>query len=222
MTLHILWTAVSWHVFLWPTASEWHCTFSERQSHHIFLYDQQQVSDIAYFVKGSLITSCLMTNSEWVTLHILRKAVSWHLFLWPTGCEWHCTFCERWSHQIFFYGQQKVSDIAHFVEGSLITSFPLPNSLWVTLHILRKVVSSHVFLWPTGSEWHCTFCEWQSYCIFSYDQQFVSTVAKSFTFILNTPQFMNVWHIVTSYLYISDSEYVAISFPQLPFTLLAS
>jgi len=109
-------------------------------------------------VKGSLITS-LMTNSGWVTYHI---------------CEWH-------SYQIFSFDQQQVSDkVAHFVEGSLITSFPITNSEWVTLHtlwkavsstfpmtnrewvtlhILWKIVLSHLSLWPTVGEWHYTFCK---------------------------------------------------------------
>ena len=161
-----LWKAVSSHPFLWPTGSEWHCTFCERQSDHLFSYDQQGVSDIAHFVKGSLITSFPltnrlwvdiahfvkgslitsfpMTNRLWVTLHILWKAVWSDLFLWPTVCEWHCTFCERQSHHIFSYDQQVVSDIAHFVKGSLITSFPMTNSLWVTFHILWKAVWSHL------------------------------------------------------------------------------
>ena len=158
------------------------------------------MSDIAHFVKGSLITSFPMTNREWVTLHILWKAVSstsfpmtnslwavtlhilWkavssHLFLWLTACKWHCTLCERLSHHIFSYDQQLVSDIAHFVKDSLITYFPMTNSEWVTLQILWKAVSSHLFLWPTVGEWHCTFCERQSHHIFSYDQQEVSDMA---------------------------------------------
>ena len=95
------------------------------------------MSDIAHFVKGSLITSCPITKSQWVTLHILWK-VSSHLFLWPIGSKWHCT---RQSHPIFSYDHR----------------------LWVvTLHILWKSVSSHPFLWPTACEWHCTFCERQS------------------------------------------------------------
>ena len=194
VTWHILWNAVSSHLFLLLTESEWHCTFvkcslttsfpmtnsmwvtlCERwESHHIFSYDQQYVSDIAHFVKhslmpsfpvtnrgwvhctfckGSLITSFPMTNrlwvalhfvkhsliasfpmtnSLWVTLHILSNTVSSHLFLLPTACEWHCTFCERY---IFSYHQQEVSDIAHFVKGSLITYFPTTKSKWVILHI---------------------------------------------------------------------------------------
>ncbi len=127
VTLHILWKAVSSHLFLWPTGCEWHCTFYDRQSHHIFSYDQQQVSYIVHFVKSSLNASFPMTNSKWVTLDVLLKAtVSSHLFQWPTVCEWHCTF---W-HYIFSHDQQGVSDIhAHFVKGSLITSFPMTNSL---------------------------------------------------------------------------------------------
>ena len=174
--VHILWRAAAWYLFLWSTASEWHCTFYERQSHHIFFYDQQQVSDIAHFakpvsshlcydqqfvsdiahfVKGGLITAFLMTTREYVTLHILWKGVSSQLFLWPTGSEWHCTFCQRQFHHIFSYDQQEVSDIVHFVKGSLITSFPMTNSLWVTLHI----------------------CERQSHHIIPYDQQQVSDIA---------------------------------------------
>ena len=176
VTLQILWKAVSSNLFPWPTACEWHCRFCERQSHHIFSYVQQTVSDIADFVKGSLITSFPMTNREWVIIHILWKAVSSNLFPWPTACEWHCRFCERQSHHIFSYVQQTVSDVPHFMKGSMIKSFPMTNSLWVTLQILWKAVLSHLFLWPTASKWHCRFCERQSCHIFSYDQQGVSDV----------------------------------------------
>ena len=115
----------------------------------IFSYDQQSVSDITHFMKGSLmtsydkqkvndievfvgnlITSFPLPNRKWVILDILWKGVSSHLFLWPTVCQWHCTFCERHSHLIFSYNPQLVSNIAHFVKNSLIT----------------------FFLWPTGSE----------------------------------------------------------------------
>ena len=120
--LHILWKAVC----LWPTEGEWNCTFCkrqphqyfpatnrewvaytfcERQSHHIFSHDQQYVSGIANFVKGSLMTFhfiFLMKNREWVVLH-MWKAVSSHLFLWPTGSEWQYTFCSRKSHIISSY-----------------------------------------------------------------------------------------------------------------------
>ena len=159
------------HLFLWPIASEWHCPFCEkqshqifstgsewyctlceRQSHQIFSYDQQDVSDIAHFVKGSLARSFLMTNSEWVTLHILWKAVSPFLFLWPTASEWYCTSFERQSHHIF----------------------PLPTGCkWNCTFCERQ----SLFLWPTGCERHCIFCIRQSHQMFSYDQQRVSDIA---------------------------------------------
>ena len=245
VTLHIVCKSVSFHLSLWPTASEWHCTLFERQSHFIFSYDEQKVSDIAHWVKGSLIASFLMTNSKWGhctfcerqshcifsydqqyvsdIAHFVKgshgliayflwptgsewhctfcerrsqshcifpydqqqvsdiahfvKAVSLHVFIWPTGSEWHCKFCERQSHCISSYDQQLVSDIAHCVNGSLIASFSMTNRKWVTLHVLWQVVSWHLFLWPTASEWHCKFCEMQYHCIFSYEQQRVSDIA---------------------------------------------
>ena len=174
-TLHILWKALSSHPFLLPSASEWYCTFCEHYSHHIFSYDQQDASDIAHFVKGSLIMSFFMTNSEWVMLHILWKAVSshcylwptgceWkklhicsmavlsHLFLWPTGSEWHYMFCVRQSHHILSYDQQKVSDIQYIC-------------------CVRQ--SHHIFSYDqqlVSDILHCTFCVMQSHHIFSYDQ----------------------------------------------------
>ena len=185
VTLHILWKAVSLHLFLWPTVCEWHCTFCERQSkshcifsydqqgvswhctfcerhsHCIFSYDQQQVSDIAHFVKGSLIASFPMTNSKWVTLHIVWKVVSLCMFSYDqqrVSDIGH--FVKSSLIASFPMTNREWVDIAHFVKGSLIASFPMINSMWVTLNILWKAVTSlHVFLWPTGSEWHCTFCE---------------------------------------------------------------
>ena len=195
--LHILLKTVSSHLFL-PKVCGWHCTFCEQQSHHFFpmanrkwmtfhmlwkavsLYllishdwqqvsdilhfvkdivfnDQQQVSDIAFFVKGSLITSSAMTNSKWVMFHIFRKIVSSH-------------FC--------YYDKQKVRDVAYFMRSNLMTSFPMNNRRWVTLHILCMAVSWHLFLWPTGSEWHYKVCEMQCcHHIYFYDQQEVSSIA---------------------------------------------
>ncbi len=150
--------------FLQPTVSQWQWLhiLLKAVSSHLF----QLVSDIAQFVKGNLITYFPLTNRGWVTLYNLSKAVSSHLFLPPTGCEWHCTICERnshhifslitggeWhctiyqrqSHHIFSYHQQDVSDMAHFVKGSLITSFLMTNREWVTLQIMWKAVSLHPF-----------------------------------------------------------------------------
>ena len=155
------WKAGSSHLLLWHKASEWHCTFCERQSHHIFSHNQQFVSDISYFVKGIPITSFPMINRESVTLHTLWKAPHTHhnIFLWTTACQWHCTLYENQSHHICSYDPQQVSDISYFVKVSLIWSFSATNRLWVTLNILWSAlqVSSHLSLWPTGSEWHAHF-----------------------------------------------------------------
>ena len=193
MTFHILWKAVSWHLFLWPTDCEWHSTFCE----------------------DSLMTSFPITNRLWVTLHILWKELSWHLFLWPTDCEGYCTFSERQSLHIFPYNQQGVSDISHVVQGSLITSFAMTNSLWVTLQMVKgsllsfflwptarsewyctfcETVSSHHFLWPIESEWYSTFCEMQSLHIFPYDQQGVSGITHFVKGSLSLWPAASEWH----------------------------
>ena len=74
-----------------------------------FSFDQQQVSDIALFVNSSLITSFLLTNSKWVTLHILWQQSCYIFLWWQIASEWHACFV--------------------------------------------PAVSSHLFLWPTASEW---------------------------------------------------------------------
>jgi len=125
---HFVKAGTLWHLFLWPTGSESHYTFCERQSHHgqqivsdihctlceghshhIFSYDKQGVSDIAHVLKGSLTTS--FPYEQQGVSQIIAHFVKCSLILWPIGSEWHCTFCE-----------------------SFITSFPMTNSLWVTLH----------------------------------------------------------------------------------------
>ena len=121
--------AVLLHLFLWLKGCEWHCTWCKKQSPHIFSYDQQDVSDIAHLAQGSLITSFPMTNRLWVTLHILLKVVSSHLFL-VTNRKWVTLhICERQSHHIFPYDQQEVSGHCTFCKGSLFTSFPITNSM---------------------------------------------------------------------------------------------
>ena len=165
-----LWKAVSLHPFLWPTASEQHCTFWERQAHCIWPTASEWHCT---FCENCLIVSFQMTNRKWVTQHILWKGVSLHLFLWPTASEWRYTF----------------------VKGSLIVALSalMSNRKLVTFHILWKTVSlhlslwptgsewhytfcDHLFLWPTESEWHCTFCEMQSHWIIYYDSQRVSGI----------------------------------------------
>ncbi len=174
VTLHILWKGVSSHLPLWPTACEWHCTLCERD--HSFSYDQQGVSDIEHLWKaGDSSLAHLFTGSEWDYTFCERQS---HCIFAMTNSKWvrYCTFCERWSHHIFSYDQQPVSNITHFVKTSLMTLFPMTDSLWVILHILWNAVSSHLFQWLIACEWHCTFCERQSYHFFYYEQQEVSNI----------------------------------------------
>ena len=155
--------------------------FCGRESHHIFSHDQQGVGDIAYFVKDILITSFPYEQQQASNITHLGKGVSSHFFLWPTGSQW------RWTYW----------------KGSLITSFPMTNSLWVTLHIFctrQFLVSSHfsyhkqgvsdiahlmtgslIISFPTGCEWQCTFCERQLPISLhpSHYQQLVSDIAHS-------------------------------------------
>ncbi len=238
VTLHILWKAVSSHLLLWSTASELHYIFCERQPPHIFPYDQQQVSDIAHFLQRQHHHIFLMTNSLWVTLHILKRW-SHHILSYDqklvsdnenfmkgilttfssmTNREW-VKLQILWgavSH-IFSCDQQFVSDIANFVTSSLITSSAMINREWVTLHLLWIAIWSHIFLWPTVCEWHCTFCEWQSHLLlwptdcewhctfcerqfhylFSHDQQAVSQIAHFVigSFITSFPLINSLWVI---------------------------
>jgi len=165
-----------------------------------FPYDQQDVSDIALFVKGNLIKSIPITNRKWVTLHILWKALNTSFPM--TNREWVALYI-LWKavSSNFSHHKQEVSDISYFVKSSLT-----------------------FFLLTTGSEQHCTFCKRQCHHIFSYDQQLVSDIANFLTCILSIPQFMNVWCtcicIMTSHVQISVCEHVAIFFACLPFTLL--
>jgi len=152
VTLHIPWKLVSRHLFLWPTACEWHCTF----------------------VKGGHITSSPMTNSLWMTfMDILWKAVSWHLFLWQTGSEWHCTFCERQSsHHIFSYNSEWV--VLHILWKAA------SSLLWSTVcewHSAYLVTTSSLIIWLTGSEWP-HFVRGSLMTSFpTYDHQLVSDIA---------------------------------------------
>jgi len=118
-----------------------------------FPYDQQDVSDIALFVKGNLIKSIPITNRKWVTLHILWKALNTSFPM--TNREWVALYI-LWKavSSNFSHHKQEVSDISYFVKSSLT-----------------------FFLLTTGSEQHCTFCKRQCHHIFSYDQQLVSDIA---------------------------------------------
>lgn len=74
------------HLFLWPIGSQWHCrVFWKRVSSHIVLINRLWVT-FQSFHKRSLITSCALTNRQWVTLHFFW----YHVFLpWQTVCEWY-------------------------------------------------------------------------------------------------------------------------------------
>ena len=253
------WKAVSSHLFS-PTESEWHCRFCKRLSHHIFPmtnslwvtfqvfwkaasshlpYDLEQVvSDIAHFVKGSLRSHHILSydQQEVSDIAYFVKGISLHLSLWATVCEWHCTSCTIQYHHNVSYDQQRVSDTAHFVKGSLITTCPMTNDLWVALQILWKRVlshlsllwptgsewhctfcerQSHLFLWPTGSEWDCKFCERQSHHIFSFDQQRVSDTAAHFvngSLITTCPMINSEW-VTSTILWKAVSSYLLILRP---------
>ena len=125
VTLHIVWKAVSSHLFLWPTGSEWHCTFCDRNTvssglslwptacewHFTFCEKQSDHITNSLWVKSYFFfTDFLMTNREWVSLHILWKAVS-------------------------FPDLQGVSNVAQFVKDSVI---PMNHSEWVILHFVVK------------------------------------------------------------------------------------
>ena len=103
--------------------------------HILSLFDWQHVSDITLKVlmEGSLITSVPTTNREWVTLHILWKTDSSCPLTNREWVTWHILWRAVWTSKYF----------------------PMANSTSVTLHIL---LTSHLFQWPIGCEWHCTCC----------------------------------------------------------------
>ena len=146
-TLHISWMAVLSNILLWSTACEWCGTYCERQTSPITFLPMTKGSEWLSTFCERWSHNIRMINSEWVTLHIVWKTVSSHLFLWPTASEWQCTFCERQSCHIFCYDaqqvsgiahfgkgflfihdEQQVSDTAHFMKGCLIISLPMVNS----------------------------------------------------------------------------------------------
>ena len=150
MTLHLLWRAASSHgqqfvsdithfvkgnlitYLLWPTESEWYHTFCERQSHHIFCCDQQQVSDIAYFYERQYLFLWPTASEQYCAL--LWNIFSPHLFLWITASKWHCTLLWSSLTVMPFHDLQKVSDIP--LKGSFITSCVLHQEVGILPHLL--------------------------------------------------------------------------------------
>ncbi len=108
------------------------------------------------------------------------KCILSHIFYdhWPTASEWHCTLCEKYWHHIFSYDQQGVSDITHFVKSSLITSFPMANSMWVIVHFVKgSLITFYPManrMWVTWSHEHLRRAVSSH---LSNDQQFVSDIA---------------------------------------------
>ena len=179
VTSHIFVKTVSSHLFLWLTACEWmYSSFCERQPYHIYMVNRLWVT-LYIFVKVILmIPSFPMTiDHQYVSniSHLWKEITTLNQISYDGQYVSNIAhFCENQSHNHIFSMTNRVWVMLHiFVKGSLIiTSFPITNRMWVTLQILWKAVLwSYLFLWPTGSQWHCTFCERQSHpCIFSHGQ----------------------------------------------------
>ena len=203
------------HFSLWPKESEWCCPFFWRiVSLHLVLWISEGEHYCPFLWKGSLFTSCPMTNRKWVTLHIswryshgiltydktvcqlcctLFWAVLWffitNLFLWPTGSEWHYIFSER--------------------QSDLITSCPMSIRMWVIL----PVFSERLFHYrPTsGCKW-CPFIWKTVHHILSYDHQDVSDIClkASLTTSESYPMIIRrlVTHIVHGWMAVSLTHLV--------------
>ena len=118
--------AVWWHLILWPTEGECHCTLCGIAVSWCMSQDPQ-VGHI--LLNWSLMKSChLMTNRKWVTLHI----------------------CWMRLHDILSYDQQQVSDAVHFPEWHM-TSYPMTNRVSATVHF-PEWQSHDIVLWPTECE----------------------------------------------------------------------
>ena len=133
--------------------------------------------ELYILVKGSLITTFPMTDhSLWVNIAYFMKGSLIIFVLWPPGSEWD-TFWEMSSH-IFSYGQQGVSHITHFLNASLIRSFPITNREWVILHIFVKgnLITSFPVTHRLWAALHFFLDLMQSHYILSCDQQLVSNI----------------------------------------------
>ena len=124
---------------------------------------------------------------------------------------------DKW-HLIFSWNQQHVSEIAHFwktvasnliswskdgkehfIEGSLITSFPMDNRKWVTL--FTSINRSHHilhYMLTTGSKCYCIFYMQFHYIIlFSIDCEwtFHNSPAKS-NLTMSSPLINSLWVVL--------------------------
>ena len=158
VTLHfLLCQVVSLCLIPLPTGSEWH---------YIFFFQavsclQQKVSDTALFLlPANFIMSHHITNRVWVTLHYFFYQPSPGSFIMS-----HLVSNREWVTPTFSF------------VGSL-TTLPMFNSLWVTLHdSFYKAVSQQ-----TECEWHCLFpfSRQSQHHLLSHYQQEVSDTAFCF------------------------------------------
>ena len=121
---------------LWPTESEKFPELRQSQAHHIFSYGQQEVSDI----------------------HIVERQ-SYHIS--SSACKYIVQFMISSLISLFhMINSLWVTFNAYFMNGCHLTaSFPMANRMWAVAHNLWQAVTSHPFLWPTGSESHCIVCK---------------------------------------------------------------
>ena len=109
------------HPFIWPIASEWHRTFGKDCL--ITSLPMTNSKWVTYFI-FVVITSSPTTNSLWVTLHFVKGSLITSFL--KTNREYVATFYEC-NLITTFHDQQIVSSIAHCVKQSL-QSFPMTNS----------------------------------------------------------------------------------------------
>jgi len=123
---------VSLHFIPWPTECGWHCFFFfTMQSHCISSYDQQQVSDTAFYS----LPSSLIDEQQYVS-DTAFISITMH------------------SDCISSHDQQEVSDTAFsLLPCSLIALHLITNRMWVILlFFYYHAVSLHFIPWLTGCE----------------------------------------------------------------------
>ena len=133
MILQVVWKSVKSNLLLHIGGKNYVMVeWFTKWPYHNFAHGQQNVSNIANTISEKLFY-----------IHIF--------FLLLTGCELKFFMNE---HSIkSFHDLQGASDISHFVKGSLITAFPMNNSLWVALYSVcvkgRLITYFHV----TNRKW---------------------------------------------------------------------
>ena len=150
------------------TEREWHWTCFRVTNAACPITNSMWVALNIFLSDHCLITSCFMTTSMQVALHIFWITILSHT-LWPTDSERHCTFfwitdssCTLWptgselhfsevqSHLISLCGSQRVRQCTCFW---ITVSSHLPWLIACKWHstFFRNAFSSHPTLWPTES-----------------------------------------------------------------------